>query len=79
MDRGLELTCVLKGSFHDGSGQYLEGDVCEIGNEAEEQGSSYDHRVRADPWGDCVCITAISGRMRFRSWVARLLQPMSPF
>ena len=79
MHCGLELTCVLKGSFHDGGGQYLEGDLCEIGDEAEEQGSSYEHQVTADPSGDCVCIMAISGRMRFRSWVARLLKPLLPF
>lgn len=76
---GLELTCVLKGSFHDASGQYLKGDLCETSGEAEERGSGYNHRVTADPSGDCVCIIAISGRLRFRSWVTRLLQPILPF
>ncbi len=80
--RGLELTCVLEGAFHDGSGQYLAGDVGEVGDEdeeAEQHGIDHDHLVVADPPGDCVCIMATSGRLRFRGWMARLLQPVMPF
>ena len=78
--RGLELTCVLEGAFHDGSGQYLVGDVGEVGDEeAEQHGIDQDHLVVADPPGDCVCIMATSGRLRFTGWMARLLQPIMPF
>ncbi len=78
--RGLELTCVLEGAFHDGSGQYLVGDVGEVGDEeAEQHGTDHDHLVVADPPGDCVCIMATSRRLRFTGWLARLLQPVMPF
>lgn len=79
--RGLELTCVLQGAFHDGSGQYLAGDVSEVGDEDEEAaqfGIDREHLVVADPPGDCVCILATTGRLQFRSWLARLLQPFMP-
>lgn len=78
--RGLELTCVLEGAFHDGSGQYLVGDVGEVGDEeTERHGIDHDHLVVADPPRDCVCIMATSGRLRFTGWIARLLQPVMPF
>ena len=79
--RGLELACVLQGACHDESGHYFVGDVSEMGEVDEEtpQHGGGEHLVVADPPGDCICILATSGRLRFRSWLTRLLQPLLPF
>ena len=80
--RGLELACVLQGACHDESGQYLAGDVSEVGDEDEtaaQQGGNREHLVVTDPPGDCVCILATTGRLRFRNPLVRLLQPIMPF
>jgi len=80
--RGLELTCVLEGAFHDTSGQYRVGDVAETGDEddeAEHRKIDHDHLVVADSPADCVCIIATSGRLKFVGWLARFLQPIMPF
>ncbi len=76
---GLELTCVLEGAFHDASGQYLVGDLGEEDQDAERGGIDHDHLVVAEPPGDCVCIMATSGRLKFAGWLAQLLQPVMPF
>lgn len=80
--RGLELACVLQGACHDESGHYLAGDVSEVGDEDEEtaqHGGNAEHLVVTDPPEDCMCILATSGRLQFRSRLARLLQPLLPF
>ncbi len=80
--RGLELACVLQGACHDESGQYRAGDVSEVSDEdekAEQQGADHEHLVVTEPPGDCICILATTGRLQFRSRLARLLQPLTPF
>jgi putative transcriptional regulator len=54
---GLELTCVLQGSFSDATGQYRAGDV------AEPDGD--DHQPRVDSPDTCLCVIASEG-MRLR-------------
>lgn len=76
---GLELTCVLQGSFHDGNGRYAEGDVSEAGEDPEEDSDGGHHLVVAEPPGECVCLLATSGPLHFKHWALRLLQPLSPF
>lgn len=79
--RGLELTCVLSGAYHDGSGRlYSAGDVSEE-DDGEEENPRHDedHLVMAEPSQDCVCVMATTGRLLFTGWMARLLQPVMPF
>ena len=76
---GLELTCVLQGSFHDGNGRYAEGDVSEAGEDPKEGRDGGHHLVVAEPPSDCVCLLATNGPLRFKHWALRLLQPLSPF
>ncbi len=79
--RGLELTCVLSGAYHDGDGRlYSAGDVSEEDDD-DEDGSrrDEDHLVVAEAAQDCVCVMATTGRLLFSGWMARLLQPVMPF
>lgn len=65
---GEELSLVLKGSFQDASGRYVVGDLT-----VEDQDSGHKPVVTED--GECICLLAIEGRMRFKSWMARMAQP----
>ncbi|MGV3549956.1 ChrR family anti-sigma-E factor [Rhizobium sp.] len=65
---GEECTVVLKGSFHDEGGRYLTGDLI---HEDEET----DHTPTVDMDGECICLTAIEGRMRIKGWMGRMVQP----
>ena len=79
--RGLELTCVLSGAYHDGDGRlFSAGDISEEDDADEDHPrSEHDHHVKAELSGDCVCVMATTGRLLFSGWIARLLQPMMPF
>lgn len=79
--RGLELTCVLSGAYHDGNGKlYAAGDVSEEDDDDEDNPRhDEDHLVMAELSQDCVCVMATTGRLLFNGWMARLLQPVMPF
>lgn len=78
--RGLELTCVLSGAYRASGELYAMGDVSEEDDHDRDQSvRAQDHVVVAEPAGDCVCILATTGRLRFSGWMARLLQPVMPF
>lgn len=66
---GLELTLVLQGSFSDETGRFGVGDL-EVADEALE------HTPTADKGEACICLAATDARLRFRSLVPRLLQPL---
>lgn len=66
---GLELTLVLQGSFTDETGQFGVGDL-EVADE------ELDHTPVAGPGDACICLAATDARLRFRSLVPRLLQPL---
>jgi putative transcriptional regulator len=65
---GSEYTLVLKGAFADASGVYRAGDLIE---ETEET----DHSPIVEMGEECICLAAIEGPMRIRSWIGRLAQP----
>lgn len=66
--KGLELTMVLRGAFIDGGERFGPGDV-EIADEATE------HTPVAESWGDCICLAAADGKLRFQGLLPRLAQP----
>ncbi len=68
--RGSELTLVLKGSFQDARGHYKIGDVADLYDDVE-------HAPVADAREGCICLVANEGRMRFKSRLARLMQPFT--
>lgn len=65
--RGLELTLVLQGAFHDDEGFFTRGDI-EIADE------DLDHTPVADISQDCICLAVTDAPLRLRG-MARLAQP----
>jgi len=70
--RGSELTCVLEGAYRDGASVYRRGDF-------EEVDQLVRHRPVAEGPGDCLCLVATRGRVRFATVLSRLWQPFQPF
>jgi putative transcriptional regulator len=66
---GLELTLVLSGAFSDSTGTYGRGDL----QEADE---SIDHQPHAAPGEDCICLAVTDAPLRFKSFAARMVQPL---
>jgi putative transcriptional regulator len=66
---GQEMTCVLQGAFIDTTGAYRVGDLAEIDPVLE-------HQPVAMAGTDCICVIATTGRLRARSWIARLAQSL---
>lgn len=69
---GNELTLVLDGSYTDSSGTYRVGDVADMDGDA-------CHAPTADASSGCICLIATQGRLKFKSTLARLFQPLSGF
>lgn len=66
---GEELTLVLKGAFHDEGGRYGVGDLM-----LEDEHT--DHTPTVDMDGECICLTAIEGPLKFKGWIPRMLGPI---
>ncbi len=69
---GSELTLILRGSYRDKSGHYQAGDVADLCGSA-------GHSPVADPVDGCICLVATDGKMKFKSLVARFVQPFTGF
>jgi putative transcriptional regulator len=69
---GSELTLVLRGSYRDATGHYRAGDVADFT-------SDDSHAPIADPVEGCICLIATEGRLKFKSALARLIQPITGF
>ncbi len=65
---GVELTCVLSGSYSDEAGRFGPGDF-------EEADEATDHRPMVDSDVPCICIVALDGQIRLSGMVGRLMQP----
>lgn len=63
---GREFTQVLCGSFHDGRAQFSAGDF-------DAAGRGVHHLPVVQSAGECVCLTAVQGRLQFDSFYGRLL------
>lgn len=66
---GRELTLVLSGSFHDGTGLFARGDI-------EDADADLVHQPIASPDGDCICLAVTDAPLKFQSWLMRLVQPL---
>jgi putative transcriptional regulator len=65
---GIEMTCVLTGSFsHDGA-RYGPGDF-DFGD------SGNSHEIAVGPEGECVSLVAMQGELRLKGLLGRLVQP----
>jgi putative transcriptional regulator len=66
---GSEFTYIVKGSFSDSLGRFRPGDLAETDEDIE-------HQPMVDPDGECICLAAMEGKMRFNGFFARMLQPI---
>ena len=69
---GVELACVLRGSFSDDRGRFAAGDV----SEADE---GMCHRPVAGTDGECICLVATDGPLRLYGLAGRLIQRLMRF
>jgi putative transcriptional regulator len=65
---GNELTCVLKGSFSHAGGTFVPGDF-DFGDEA------VDHRPIVGGDEPCLCLVAMTGDLRMKGLLGRLISP----
>ena len=66
---GREFTQVISGGFSDTLGHYVVGDCVEADEEI-------DHQPGVDADGECIVLASVEGRLRLRSWLGRLFQPL---
>lgn len=66
--RGMELTMVLKGSYHDVTGEYCRGDVSDLAEDIE-------HQPRVGAEDECICLIASEKPPRYSDFRARLMRP----
>jgi putative transcriptional regulator len=67
---GPELTLMLAGSYRDQLGHYATGDLADLDDAVE-------HQPVADPETGCICLIASVEKARFKSVLARLIQPFT--
>ena len=66
---GSEFTQVLSGALLDGATRFATGDMF-VADEA------VNHHLQVASGAECVCLTAIEGRMRMNGLLGRLVQPL---
>ncbi len=64
----LEMTCVLRGAFRHEGGRYGFGDF-DFGDE------TVSHQPRVENEGECLCLIAMQGELRWSGLWGRLAQP----
>ena len=65
---GIELTCVLKGSFSHVGGRFGPGDF-DYGDD------TLDHQPLVGGEEPCVCLVAMTGDLRMNGFFGRLISP----
>lgn len=66
---GEEMTMILSGAYRDVFGRFAKGDIADLDEEIE-------HRPIVEAKEPCICLVATEAPTRFKSWPARLLQPL---
>jgi len=66
---GMEMTCVLTGSFNHDGARYGAGDF-DFGD------SDVGHEISIGPEGDCICLVAMQGELRLKGFLGHLMQPL---
>jgi len=64
--RGIELTQVLYGAFHDGRERFAAGDF-------DETDDTVRHQPVVEAGGECICLASVEGRVAFDGRIARVL------
>lgn len=66
---GEEITLILSGAYTDRLGRFAAGDVADLDEDVE-------HKPVVEPEEPCICLVATEAPTRFKSWPARLIQPL---
>ena len=66
---GEEITMILSGAYTDGLGLFAAGDVADLDEDIE-------HKPVVEAGEPCICLVATEAPTRFKSWPARLIQPL---
>jgi putative transcriptional regulator len=66
---GEELTLILSGAYRDRIGYFGPGDVADLAEDIE-------HKPIVEPDAECFCLVATEAPTRFKSFAARLMQPL---
>lgn len=66
---GNEWTTILAGAYEHEYGRFGRGDF-------DEANENHEHHPHVDPVEGCTCIVALTGEVKFRGWLGRLLQPL---
>lgn len=66
---GSEWTTILAGAYEHEYGRFGRGDF-------DEANQDHEHHPHVDPVEGCTCIVALTGEVRFKGWLGRLLQPL---
>lgn len=69
---GAEITLLLKGAYKDEFGHFQAGDIADLDEDAE-------HQPVSDPVQGCICLIASTERAKFKSMLARIVQPFTGF
>jgi putative transcriptional regulator len=67
---GEELTLVLRGSYSDKFGRFAAGDVADLADDVE-------HQPIVDSDENCICLISFDVPAKFKTILARLVQPFS--
>lgn len=67
---GAEMMLMLKGSYKDEFGHFTSGDIADLDEDAE-------HQPVADPEEGCICLIASTEKAKFKSLLARIVQPFT--
>ena len=67
---GSELTLVLRGCYRDKFGEFGRGDVADLSDDVE-------HAPIADPHEGCICLIGSVEKARFKTLLARIVQPLT--
>ncbi|MDP3411371.1 ChrR family anti-sigma-E factor [Bosea sp. (in: a-proteobacteria)] len=66
---GNEWTTILAGAYEHEYGRFARGDF-------DEANEDHEHHPHVDPVEGCTCIVALTGEVRFKGWLGRMLQPL---
>ena len=66
---GEEMTLILSGAYNDTFGRFAQGDVADLDENIE-------HQPIVEKDLACICLVATEAPTRFKSWSARLIQPL---
>ena len=59
---------MLQGAFSHQLGRYGAGDF-------DEADDTIEHRPVVEDGAECICLVALQGQIRLKSWIGRLIQP----